>query len=226
MLSRGVAIGIDEVGRGALAGPVFVAAVCAPPAAIRSGEHLFGALKDSKRLSARKREAWHDFLAARGDVCFAVARVNPRRIERWNISRAANLAAANAYRRVAAAAGIDRCRRRRSAAAGMVASLATVKIPVYLDGGLFLASRSRQQSISPSAKTFPKADENIPAVAAASIIAKVRRDRFMTALAARFPGYGFEIHKGYGTIFHRAAIRKLGPCDMHRLTFLGKSPIM
>ena len=76
------------------------------------------------------------------------------------------------------------------------------------------------------AKTVIKGDEKFPAVAAASIIAKVSRDRFMTRLARRYPAYGFEVHKGYGTAVHRRAIKKYGPCDAHRLTFLGKRPII
>ena len=97
---------------------------------------------------------------------------------------------------------------------------------IYLDGGLFLGSRAAQEGSVKSvrAKTVIKADENIPAVAAASIIAKVSRDAFMRRLAGRYPAYGFEIHKGYGTAAHLRAIKKNGPCDAHRLTFLTKRP--
>lgn len=198
-------IGIDEVGRGALAGPVAVAAAILPSNSIHS-------LKDSKKLSAAQREFWAKELAARTGVRFAVARVYPRGIEQLNISAAANRAAQNALSRL----------------------LKNHKIspdtPIYLDGGLYLGSKVRQRNAVKAgqirAKTVIKADEKFPAVAAASIIAKVSRDRFMTRLAKRYPAYGFDVHKGYGTAAHRRAIKKHGPCDAHRLTFLGKRPII
>lgn len=198
-------IGIDEVGRGALAGPVAVAAAILPSNSIHS-------LKDSKKLSAAQREFWVKELAARAGVRFAVARVYPRGIEQLNISAAANRAAQNALSRL----------------------LKNHKIspdtPIYLDGGLYLGSKVRQRNAVKAgqirAKTVIKADEKFPAVAAASIIAKVSRDRFMTRLAKRYPAYGFDVHKGYGTAAHRRAIKKHGPCDAHRLTFLGKRPII
>jgi ribonuclease HII len=88
---------------------------------------------------------------------------------------------------------------------------------VFLDGGLFLGSRDAQPA---HAKTIVKGDEKVPAVAIASIIAKITRDRAMVRLAKRHPQYGFEIHKGYGTPMHRRAIKKHGPSAAHRKTFL------
>ena len=203
--NAGWVIGIDEVGRGALAGPVTVAAAILPA-------NSFHSLKDSKKLSAAQREFFAKELAGRTGVRSAVARVYPRGIERLNISAAANLAAARSLSRL----------------------LKDHKLPagtsIYLDGGLYLGSKVRQQDAVKNghmrAKTVIKADEKFPAVAAASIIAKVSRDRFMTRLARRYPAYGFEVHKGYGTAVHRRAIKKFGPCDAHRLTFLGKRPII
>jgi ribonuclease HII len=92
-------------------------------------------------------------------------------------------------------------------------------VSIFLDGGLFLGSRAAQPA---HAKTIVKADETIPAVAIASIIGKVIRDRAMVRLAKRHPRYGFEIHKGYGTLMHRRAIKKHGPSPAHRKTFLKK----
>ena len=212
-------IGIDEVGRGALAGPVVVAAALVPA---RRGAWLgaravrgFGRLKDSKKLTPRQREAWVSYFKnisgagmARG-VRFAAARIYPRGIERLNISGAANRAAARTLAALGKKYGID-----------------TAKTPIFLDGGLFLGSRELQARAFPRAKTVVKGDEKIPAIAAASIVAKVARDRFMVKLARRYPAYSFEVHKGYGTAAHRAALKKSGPCEAHRLTFLAGKPMM
>jgi ribonuclease HII len=203
-------IGIDEVGRGALAGPVVVAAALMPssyaaapdlrrregraPAGIRTS-----CLKDSKRLSPGQREAW--FACFKNDpvIDVAVARVYPRRIEKMNISRAADLAALRACRRLVARRG-----------------LRIANVSIFLDGGLFLG-----EGVQPkNAKTVIKGDEKIPAVAIASIVAKVHRDRFMVRLAKKYPAYGFERHKGYGTKAHYKALGKYGPSDVHRKTFL------
>jgi ribonuclease HII len=158
-----------------------------------------------------QREFWVKELAASADVRFAIARVYPRGIERLNISGAANRAALSAFSRL------------------LKKHKLSPRTAVYLDGGLFLGSRSRQQKAAAggatkriNAKTVIKGDETIAAVAAASIVAKVSRDAFMTRLSKQYPAYGFEIHKGYGTAAHFRAIKKNGPCDAHRLTFLAK----
>jgi ribonuclease HII len=202
-------IGIDEVGRGALAGPVTVVATALAMDAHRRAAHApFRSLKDSKKLRAPRREFWAKELRDNAGVRFAISRVYPRGIERLNISAAANRAAQNAVAKL----------------------LKDHKLPlttqVYLDGGLFVGSKRNQQKTvlagRLNAKTVIKADEKFPAVAAASIIAKVSRDRFMTRLAKRHPAYGFGVHKGYGTAAHFRAIKKNGPCEAHRLTFLAK----
>ncbi len=202
-------VGIDEVGRGALAGPVVVAAVLISiesKAIIKSAK--LGALKDSKKLGAKQREAWAKYFRQHKGVDFAVARVYSRGIERMNISAAANRAAEKAFTRLMEKHGVGSVKH------------------VFLDGGLFLGSRVKQSRQYKLAKTVIKADENIPAVAAASIIAKVARDRFMVKLAVRYPRYHFDVHKGYGTAIHRSALAKYGPSDVHRLTFLHKKPII
>jgi ribonuclease HII len=206
-------IGLDEVGRGALAGPVTVAAaMLALDARGRIAHGPFRSLKDSKKLSAAQREFWAKELRGNAAVRFAIARVYPRRIERSNISAAANRAAQSAFLQL----------------------LKDHKIPldtlVYLDGGLYLGGRARQRVLvadkSVNARTVIKADEQFPAVAAASIIAKVSRDAYMRRLAKKYPHYGFDIHKGYGTTAHLKALKKYGSCAAHRLTFLGKRPNM
>jgi len=195
-------VGIDEVGRGCLAGPVVVAAAMVR-GNIRNAK--LGALKDSKKLSARQREAWFAYFRDNSQIAFAVARVYPRRIEALNISRAANLAAYRAFAKLM----------KNEALSGK--KLHETKI--FLDGGLFIRSKKSQPK---NATTIIKGDEKIRAVAIASIIAKVTRDDFMKRLGKKYPEYGFEIHKGYGTKRHMAAIGRFGPADAHRLTFLGQ----
>ncbi len=200
-------VGIDEVGRGALAGPVVVAAAMFPSGAVARRARSHG-LKDSKKLSPPQREVWVNRFITDPKVRFALARVYPRGIEKMNISRAANRAALKAFLRLSKANKLPST------------------TPIYLDGGLFLGNKAWQAERQRSAKTLIKADEKIPAVAAASIVAKVSRDRFMTRLAKKYPGYGFEAHKGYGTAAHFRSIQKEGVCAAHRLTFLSKRPII
>jgi ribonuclease HII len=196
-------VGIDEVGRGALAGPVVVAAAAIPQGGPPKSLAL-GPLKDSKKLSAKQREKWTAYCMAKPNIHFAIARIYPREIEKRNISKAANLAAQRAFKRLSEMKTLARTTR------------------IYLDGGLFLGNGRQPKT----AKTVIKADERFAAVKIASIVAKVHRDRFMIRLAKKHPGYGFEIHKGYGTKAHQEALRKYGPSEAHRLTFLGKSNIM
>ncbi len=199
-------IGIDEVGRGALAGPVVVAAAIVAKGEALTANRTLGMLKDSKKLSAKQREAWHAHFKNCPGIIFAIARIYPRGIERMNISRAANLAAHRAYRR-------------------LMARQQDLKISsIFLDGGLYLLNRKSQGKRVPSAETIIKADEMIPAVAIASIIAKVHRDAYMRCLAKKYPEYSFEVHKGYGTKAHYVALQKYGSCPIHRRTFLHHPP--
>jgi ribonuclease HII len=200
---RSSLIGIDEVGRGALAGPVVVAAAMVTHGIVFDVANL-GTLKDSKKLSAKQRGAWLGYFKKHPDIAFAVARVYPRAIEKMNISAAANLAALRAYKKLISKGG-------KKARTGS---------SVLLDGGLYLSSKKWQAENAPSAKTIVKADEKFIAVRIASIVAKVHRDDFMRKLTKKYPKYGFEVHKGYGTAVHRAAIERHGPSDVHRLTFL------
>lgn len=196
-------VGIDEVGRGALAGPVVVVAAAIPKGMVPKSLSL-GPLKDSKKLSAKQREGWIGYCNGKPNIHFAVARVYPRQIEKRNITRAANLAAERAYKRL--------CKARKLA----------LGTQIFLDGGLFLGNGSQPKT----AKTVIKADERFSAVKLASIFAKVHRDRFMVKLAKQYPAYGFEEHKGYGTKAHVRAIKTHGVTSVHRLTFVGKSAIM
>lgn len=142
------------------------------------------------------------FAPKKTEVIFAVARVSPAVIDRINISRAANIAAGRALRAIL-----------------FLANLREKDVSVFLDGGLFLESKERSL---PRAATIIRGDEKVKAIAAASIAAKVIRDRFMARLSKKYPGYGFEVHKGYGTRAHIKAIKKQGLCDVHRRSFTDK----
>jgi len=201
-------IGIDEVGRGPLAGPVTVGAVLLPlrftPPVIGKRNHL----RDSKRLSVKRREAWFSFLKKSSKkskfISYAVSSVPPHVIDRINITRAANKAATQAFLSLYR----DNSRTVR-------------KITVFLDGGLFLDTKTLEKiGFRGTTRTIIRGDEQIPAIQLASIAAKVTRDRYMTGLSRKYPRYGFEVHKGYGTKAHRTALRKLGSSRVHRKTFV------
>ncbi|TSC82090.1 MAG: ribonuclease HII [Parcubacteria group bacterium Gr01-1014_20] len=189
-------IGLDEVGRGSLAGPVVVAAVLIPKG-LRIMNYELGIMKDSKKVNSQKREKWFRFFKNHPDVLYTLARVYPKKIDQINISNAANLAALHAYERLVS---------------GII-----YKVPdVYLDGGLYLGGGKNRIP----AKTVIRGDEKITAIKIASIIAKVSRDKFMARLAKKYPKYNFETHKGYGTKRHIQVIKKFGPLIVHRRSFL------
>lgn len=202
-------VGIDEVGRGPLAGPVTVAAVTASARFWRSAKRFNVPLRDSKRLSARQREMWFRHVrteAARGTVRYVLANVYPKTIDRVNITQAANLAATRAFERLVTRHNLP---------------LARTK--VFLDGGLYLRERRLfALGYGRTPKTMVKGDERFPSIMLASIVAKVTRDRTMKRLHGRFPVYGFNEHKGYGTKRHIRAIKKHGSSKVHRLTFSKK----
>ena len=192
-MAKRLVIGIDEVGRGALAGPVVLAAVSlAGP--IRWTHPALGRIRDSKKLTPRRREAWCAYLRSHPAVRFRISRVSPGVIDRINIARAANLAAHRLVTRMVKGG------RRHF---------------IWLDGGLALPARIHHRALV-------KGDERLPLIAAASIIAKVWRDRMMVRLATDFPRYGFEIHKGYGTKHHRAMLQRYGPSVLHRASFISR----
>ena len=180
-----VVAGIDEAGRGPLAGPVSAAAVVLPD------EFVLEGLNDSKKLSPKKRDALFEVLTNRDDVVWAVSVVDAEEIDRVNILRASHIAMARAF------ADLD-----PSADAALIDGL-----PV-------------------PARDFPspqmalvKGDSRSLSIAAASIIAKVWRDRLMEKFDREYPEYGFQSHKGYGTRQHLAALESHGPCPIHRRSF-------
>ena len=196
-------IGVDEAGRGALAGPVAVGAVLLPA-------HLlwedFDGLKDSKKLRAQQREEWFGKISARsplaglGDVSASVSLVSARTIDRDGIVAACRLATRRCLTKIVADT------------ANIPIWELSSQMGVLLDKGLSAPSEWQQEQIV-------KGDETVPAIALASIVAKVTRDRHMEHLAEKYKPYGFEGHKGYGTHEHRKAIKKHGLSEEHRTTF-------
>ncbi len=191
-------IGIDEVGRGPLAGPVCVcaAALSAKHAAQLKREMRKRKLADSKQLTALQREAWLAWMREK-HIPHAIAYVHPQTIDRIHIHHAVNRAAQSAYGKLMRALGGVRAR-------------------VIADGSIHIRVGERC-----SYEFFPKADELVPAVSLASIAAKVSRDARMSRLHTRYIAYDFLSNKGYGTRSHIAALRAHGPSKAHRLTFLG-----
>jgi len=187
--------GVDEVGRGPLAGPVVAAAVVFSPEHIRAGlPEPLDVVNDSKKLSAKKRELLFKLLQSLDGLEFGIAIVEPAEIDRINILRATHLAMNNA-----------------------LTALGQMPGHVLVDG-LPVASLGHEQT------ALVKGDSLSYSIAAASIIAKVTRDRIMMELDLEFPGYGFAAHKGYGTPGHLDALTRLGPCRVHRYSFAPIKP--
>ena len=175
--------GVDEAGRGQLAGPVVAAAV------VFDETRPIRRLKDSKRLRPEEREALYDEIAAAASaIGLGVADV--REIDRFNILGATGLAWSRA-----------------------ITSLPRVPALVLLDGNI-------KAGVPVPQVTIVKGDATCASIAAASIVAKVTRDRLMVALDRTYPTYGFAAHKGYATAEHLAAVRRLGPSPEHRRAFL------
>jgi ribonuclease HII len=178
----GLIAGVDEAGRGPLAGPVVAAAV------ILDDRHAIKGLADSKKLSARRREALFDEIRAKA-LCCSVAQASVEEIDELNILQATLLAM-------------------RRAVMGL-----------RLPPKLVLVDGNRLPVLDIRAEAIVKGDDKVPAISAASILAKVTRDRWCLEYHQQFPQYGFDQHKGYGTADHLAALRLHGPCPQHRRTF-------
>ncbi len=182
--------GLDEAGRGPLAGPV------AAGAAVLPADFPVDALGDSKALSARERAEAYALIAGKA-LAWSVAWAHPCEIDELNILGASMLAMRRAY--LAVEDGLGR--------AGLA-----IPSEVYVDG-------NRDPGLGRPCVTVVKGDSVVPAIMAASILAKVARDRMMERYDWLYPEYGYASHKGYPTAAHRAACRKLGPSPIQRLTF-------
>ncbi|MDO4271285.1 MAG: ribonuclease HII [Eubacteriales bacterium] len=178
--------GVDEAGRGPVAGPVCAAAVILPAGVVIEG------LNDSKKLSEKKREALFEVITENA-VSWSVSLVDEKTIDEINILQATFRAMTQAVE------GLPR-----------PADFA------YIDGNAV------PPQLGLPCETVVSGDARLPSVAAASIVAKVTRDRLMRRFAAQYPVYGFEKHKGYETKAHDEALIEHGPCPIHRLSFLKK----
>lgn len=179
---NGLIAGVDEAGRGPLAGPVVAAAV------ILDERQPIRGLADSKKLSAKRREALFDEIRAKA-LCCSIAQASVQEIDQINILQATLLAMRRA-----------------------VMGLRLAPKLVLVDG-------NRLPVLEMRAEAIVKGDATVPAISAASILAKVSRDRWCADYHQLFPQYGFDQHKGYGTAEHLAALRRHGPCAEHRRTF-------
>ncbi len=177
--------GVDEAGRGPLAGPVCAAAVILPQGLALPG------LDDSKKLSEKKRETLFEQICASA-VSYGIAFASVEEIEERNILGATFLAMNRA-----------------------IAQLSPQPMLALIDG-------NRNAGIKASNRCIIDGDAKCASIAAASILAKVTRDRYMLEMAEKYPMYGFEKHKGYGTKAHYAALRTFGACEIHRPSFLKK----
>ena len=178
----GLVAGVDEAGRGPLAGPVFAAAVILDDMSPISG------LADSKKLSPKKRDQLYDIIKARA-LCFCVATASVHEIDQLNILQATLLAMQRA-----------------------VKGLRLKPMKVLVDG-------NRLPVLDIRAEAIVKGDSKVASISAASILAKVERDRWCMEVDSQYPLYGFAIHKGYGTRFHLNALKEHGPCALHRSSF-------
>jgi len=178
--------GVDEAGRGPLAGPVVAAA------AVFAERYSHPEIKDSKQLSAKIRERLFEEIKNQA-LAWSVVAVGHKRIEKLNIREASRLAMSLALERAARQAKVDL---------------------VLVDGNMPIDTSLPQ-------RTVIKGDAKHIQISAASILAKVWRDRLMKRLDQKYPGYGFARHSGYPTSSHRRAIARLGPCAVHRINFRG-----
>ena len=177
--------GVDEAGRGPLAGPVCAAAVILPRGLLIPG------LDDSKKLSEKKREELFEVIKEKA-LCYAIAFASVEEIEEHNILAATFIAMNRA-----------------------ISQLDPKPSIALIDG-------NRTAGIEIESRSVVKGDSKCADIAAASILAKVTRDRYMLKIAEKFPQYHFEKHKGYGTKLHYEALREHGPSEIHRMSFLKK----
>ena len=197
-MKKRLVAGIDEVGRGPLAGPVIACAIViltkSDLGIPKSDLGKTGKLKDSKKLSAKKREEYYRHFLQHQNIQWGIGTVTQKTIDKINIYEATRLAMERA-----------------------VHNLSKKALPdfVYIDGIMKIKTTIPQKAVV-------RGDETIQLCAMASIIAKVTRDRLMVKYHKKYPCYGFNSHKGYGTTLHLAMLKKHGPCPIHRKSF---SPI-
>jgi ribonuclease HII len=186
--------GVDEVGVGCLAGPVVVCAVAMTNHFYAKHHKKLKWLRESKLLLPHQREKFSEELLKEKDLAYAISSVSPKMIDKINIYQAARLGMRNAIKKLKPS--ID------------------LKTIVLVDG------KTKINGVDYEQMPIVKGDRKIFAIACASIIAKVYRDKMMVRLSRKYPGYGFEKHKGYSTKYHKAQLTALGPCEIHRRSFV------
>jgi ribonuclease HII len=197
-----VPIGVDEAGRGPLAGPVVAAAVAfKDPSFVvpLEREKEFKLIRDSKKLSEKQREVVYALVEEQFYVGIGI--IGPETIDRVNILQATFLAMRSA---------ISELQRNMK---HEIRNMGKEKLVLLIDGNQTIPNISMEQ------EAIVNGDSLVRSIAAASIVAKVTRDRIITEADALYPGYGLALHKGYGTALHMAALRKLGPSPIHRMSF-------
>ena len=188
-------LAVDEVGMGCLAGPVVVCVVSIAPGFYRSPKPAFAGVKDSKLLRQDQRDTYARLLKSHPDIQWKISACSPAVIDKINILEASR-------------------RAMRSAILNIQISLReSEKVILLIDGPHKIPDIKIDQI------PIVKGDQKIFAIACASIIAKVHRDNLMIRYAKKYPGYGFEIHKGYGTKLHRQKIHEIGLVSIHRRSF-------
>lgn len=218
-------IGIDEVGRGPIAGPVAVAAFKLPIDSYQllienAKEETKTPLRDSKKLSKKQREVWFKFLKKQkedGKCDYVISFVSPEMIDKFGIAKCIQKALNESLTKVASRAlpNFYRFTPEGSYTDKNLEGLASLSLfDIYLDGGLKAGEEYINQ------QTIIKGDELHPIISLASIVAKVTRDGVMAKYSKEYPEYGFENHSGYGTKAHYEAIKKYGQTKIHRKSFI------
>ncbi len=209
-------IGVDEVGMGCLAGPVVVCAVRLADSFYEKSHKKLRWLRESKLLLAKQRNFYVAELIKEKDLVYTLTLAHPKTIDKLNIYNAARQAMKRAVSKLSGSCPSSPHGYSINFRVHGVPSRVTPpanKMIVLVDGGAKIKGLNIEQM------AIVKGDRKVFAIACASIIAKVFRDKMMTRYAKKYPGYGFEKHKGYGTKYHQARLTSMGPCEIHRKSF-------
>jgi len=206
---------VDEVGMGCLAGPVVVCAVAVTDQFYKKTHKKLQGVRDSKLLQAKQRELFSAELLKEKYFVYALVSANPKTIDKLNIYNAARHAMKRAINKLSGSCPSSPHGYSINFRVHGVPSRVTppAKRIVLVDG------KTKIKGLKMEQMAIVKGDRKVFAIACASIIAKVYRDKMMTRYAKKYPGYGFEKHKGYGTKYHQTQLISLGPCEIHRKSF-------
>jgi ribonuclease HII len=195
-----IVIGVDEVGRGPLAGPVVAGAAWVNPEILEKDFKFRDLIRDSKKLSEKQRDRIYKFIQESEDFILGIGEVSVEMIDKINILNAALLAMRLA---------VDEVKEQIN----KIKDTTEDKFCALIDGNKNIQNLEMEQRL------FAKGDQRIFSIAAASVNAKVYRDELMKKYHQKFPEYGFDRHKGYGTKFHIEQLNKIGACEIHRRSF-------